>query len=36
MIDYKTDIINIVQNCNNSYWIKVVYAYVKKIIEMIP
>jgi len=28
---YKTEIINLVQNCDNSHWLKVVYAYVKRI-----
>ena len=27
---YKTEIINLVQNCDNSHWLKVVYAYVKR------
>lgn len=26
---YKTEIINLIQNCDNSHWIKVVYAYEK-------
>lgn len=33
MIDYKTEIINLVQNCDNSHWLKVVYAYVKRLLK---
>lgn len=32
-MNYKTDIINLVQNCNNSHWLKVVYAYVKRLLK---
>lgn len=30
---YKTEIINLVQNRNNSHWLKVVYAYVKRLLK---
>lgn len=30
---YKTEIINLTQNCDNSHWIKVVYAYVKRLLK---
>nr|DAO11867.1 MAG TPA: choline kinase [Caudoviricetes sp.] len=29
---YKTEIINLVQNCDNSHWLKVIYAFVKRLI----
>ena len=29
---YKTEIINLVQNCDNSHWLKVIYAYVKALL----
>lgn len=32
-MNYKAEIINLVQNCNNSHWLKVVYAYVKRLLE---
>lgn len=32
-MNYKTEIINLVQNCNNSHWLKVVYAYVKRLLK---
>nr|DAT33253.1 MAG TPA: hypothetical protein [Caudoviricetes sp.] len=32
-MNYKTEIINLVQNCNNSHWPKVVYAYVKRLLK---
>lgn len=31
-MNYKNEIINLVHNCNNSHWLKVIYAYVKKLI----
>ena len=31
-MDYKTEIINLVQNCANSHWLKVIYAYVKALL----
>ncbi len=30
---YKTEIINLVHNCDNSHWLKVVYAYVKRLLK---
>lgn len=30
---YKTEIINLVQNCDNSHWLKVVYTYVKRLLK---
>lgn len=30
---YKTEIINLVQNCDNSHWLEVVYAYVKRLLK---
>ena len=30
---YKTEIINLVQNCDKSHWLKVVYAYVKRLLK---
>lgn len=30
---YKTEIINLVQNCDNNHWLKVVYAYVKRLLK---
>lgn len=30
---YKTEIINLVQNCDNSHWLKAVYAYVKRLLK---
>jgi len=32
-MNYKTEIINLVQNYNNSHWLKVVYAYVKRLLK---
>lgn len=32
-MNYKTEIINLVQKCNNSHWLKVVYAYVKRLLK---
>lgn len=32
-MNYKTEIINLVQNCDNSHWLKVVYAYVKRLLK---
>lgn len=29
---YKTEIINLVQNCDNSHGLKVIYAYVKALL----
>ena len=29
---YKTEIINLVQNCDNSHWLKGIYAYVKALL----
>lgn len=29
---YKTEIINLIQNCNDSHWLKVVYAYVRRLL----
>ncbi len=29
---YKTEIINLVQNYDNSHWLKVIYAYVKALL----
>lgn len=31
-MNYKAEIINLVQNCNNSHWLKVVYAYVRRLL----
>lgn len=33
MIDYKTEIINLVQNCDNSHWLEVIYTFVKRLLK---
>ena len=28
---YKTEIINLIQNCDNSHWLEVIYTFVKRL-----
>lgn len=30
---YKTEIINLVQNCDNSHWLEVIYTFVKILLK---
>lgn len=33
MEDYKKEIIEMVEKCNDIHWIKVIYAYVKRLLR---
>lgn len=30
---YKKEIINLVQNCDNSHWLEVIYTFVKRLLK---
>ena len=30
---YKTENINLVQNCDNSHWLEVIYTFVKRLLK---
>jgi hypothetical protein len=32
-MNYKTEIINLVQNCDNSHWLEVIYTFVKRLLK---
>ena len=32
-MDYKKEIIEMVEKCNDIHWIKVIYAYVKRLLR---
>ena len=34
-MDYKEEIIEMIQKCNNLHWLKVIHAYVFKIVRII-
>ena len=32
-MDYKKEIIEMVQKCTDNHWLKLIYAYVKRLLE---
>lgn len=31
-MDYKKEIIEMIENCDNIHWLKTIYAYIKRLI----
>lgn len=32
-MDYKKEIIEMIQNCNNQHWLKVIFTYLKALLK---